>query len=137
MTRTGERENGRTGEREICVVSGRLPDNPEELACMKCSCRNGRQRPTHVMYLHKLKRTCLHHPCMLLQEKQLFQLDSSDFLESGNAKTFLPVISQALRRCGIKVKFMAGFRCSSGNILLNNYCNVLIFIASYCSNPRV
>ena len=76
-------------------------------------------------------------PCMLLQDKQLFQLDSSDFLDSGNAKTFLPVISQVLRRCRIKVKFMAGFRCSSGNILLNNYCNVLIFIASYCSNPRV
>ena len=127
----------RKGEREICVVSGRLPDNPEALACMKCSCRIGHQRPTHVVYLHKLKRTCLHHPCMLLQDKQLFQLDSSDFLESGNAKTFLPVISQAVRRSRIKVKFMAGFRCSSGNILLSNYYNVLIFIASYCSNPRV
>ena len=67
----------RTGEREICVVSGRLPDNPEELACIKCSFRKGHQRPTHVVYLHKLKRTCLHHPCMLLQDKQLLASCSS------------------------------------------------------------
>ena len=65
------------GEREIGVVSGRLPDNPEELAYMKCSFRKGHQRPTHVVYLQRLKRTCLHHPCMLLQDEQLFQLDSS------------------------------------------------------------
>ena len=53
---------------------------------------------THVVHLHKLKRTCFHHPCMLLQDEQLFQLDSSDFRNSGSAKTFLPEISQTFRR---------------------------------------
>ena len=71
----------RKGERQIGVISGRLPDNPEVLACMKCSWRKGHQRPTHVVYLQRLKRTCLHHPCMLLQDEQLFQLDCSDFLD--------------------------------------------------------
>ena len=28
-----------TGEREIGAVSGRLPDNPGELACMHVTCR--------------------------------------------------------------------------------------------------
>ena len=33
---------------------------------IKSGCWNGRQRLTHVVHLHKLKRTCFHHPYMLL-----------------------------------------------------------------------
>ena len=36
----------RTGEREISVVSGRLKDNPRELACMQLA----NHRPKQVIY---------------------------------------------------------------------------------------
>ena len=36
----------RTGDREIRSVSGRLPDNPGELACMHSIIRNNQIAPT-------------------------------------------------------------------------------------------
>ena len=49
----------RTGDREIRSVSGRLPDNPGELACMRLHSTSNNVAPAHTHYMPRIHtNTC-------------------------------------------------------------------------------